>query len=118
MRKCLLILLFLLFGCSKEITFTQVSMQEGLNMMQQDQNYILLDVRRIDEYEQFHIPNAINIPNEMIDETIIQQLPDKKQTIYVYCRSGNRSKQASQKLVDLGYEHVIEIGGIIDYPYE
>lgn len=86
--------------------------------MKEDSGFILLDVRRTDEFEEGHIPGAINIPNESIGTEEIAELPDQKQTIYVYCRSGNRSKQASQKLVDLGYTNVIEFGGIIDYSGE
>ena len=98
--------------------YKQVSMEEGLELMEADSDYILLDVRRDDEFEEGHIPGAINIPNESIGIEEIAELPDKNQTIYVYCRSGNRSKQASQKLVDLGYTDVIEFGGIIDYSGE
>ena len=98
--------------------YKQVSMEEGLELMEADSDYILLDVRRDDEFEEGHIPGAINIPNESIGTEDIAELPDKNQTIYVYCRSGNRSKQASQKLVDLGYTDVIEFGGIIDYSGE
>ena len=99
-------------------SYQQVSMEEGLELMKEDSGYILLDVRRDDEFEEGHIPGAINIPNESIGTEEIAELPDKNQTIYVYCRSGNRSKQASQKLVDLGYKDVIEFGGIIDYSGE
>ena len=98
--------------------FQQLSMQEGLELMEADSDYILLDVRRIDEFEAGHIPGAINIPNESIGTEEIAELPDKNQTIYVYCRSGNRSKQAANKLVQLGYTNVIEFGGIIDYSGE
>ena len=98
--------------------YKQVSMEEGLELMEADSDYILLDVRRDDEFEEGHIPGAINIPNESIGTEEIAEFPDQKQTIYVYCRSGNRSKQASQKLVDLGYTDVIEFGGIIDYSGE
>ena len=98
--------------------YKQVSMEEGLELMEADSDYILLDVRRDDEFEEGHIPGAINIPNESIGTEEIAELPDKNQTIYVYCRSGNRSKQASQKLVDLGYTDVIEFGCIIDYSGE
>lgn len=99
-------------------SYQQVSMEEGLELMKEDSGYILLDVRRDDEFEEGHIPGAINIPNESIGTEEIAELPDKSQAIYVYCRSGNRSKQASQKLVDLGYTNVIEFGGIIDYSGE
>ena len=98
--------------------YKQVSMEEGLELMEADSDYILLDVRRDDEFEEGHIPGAINIPNESIGTEEIAELLDKNQTIYVYCRSGNRSKQASQKLVELGYTNVIEFGGIIDYSGE
>ena len=93
--------------------YKQVSMEEGLELMEADSDYILLDVRRDDEFEEGHIPGAINIPNESIGTEEIAELPDKNQTIYVYCRSGNRSKQASQKLVDLGYTDVTEFRVII-----
>lgn len=102
-------------GAGKQPAFQQISMKEGLERMESDTDYILLDVRRIDEFEAGHIPGAINVPNESIGTEEIAQLPDKNQNIYVYCRSGNRSKQASRKLAELGYINIIEIGGIIDY---
>jgi rhodanese-related sulfurtransferase len=74
-----------------------------------------LDVRHADEYADGHIKGAINIDNDVIGANKLEELPDKEQTIYVYCRSGNRSKQAAKKLVSLGYTDVIEIGGIIDW---
>ena len=90
-----------------------VSMNEIKTIMEENENYIILDVRTIEEYNEGHIPNAICIPNETIDESIIEQLPDKEQLILIYCRSGNRSKQATQKLQNLGYTNLIEFGGII-----
>ena len=98
--------------------FQQVSMQEGLDLMKEDSDYILLDVRRADEFEEGHIPGAINIPNESIGAEEIEELPDKNQNIYVYYRSGNRSKQASARLAELGYTNIIEFGGINDYSGE
>ena len=77
-----------------------------------------MDVRRPDEFAEKHIPGAINIPNEIIGTEDIKELPNKKQLILVYCRSGNRSKQASEKLVKLGYTNIVEFGGIIDWPGE
>ena len=87
-------------------------------MMQSETDYIVLDVRTEQEYASGHIPGAVNIPNETIVSGAIQQLPDKEQLILVYCRSGNRSKQASEKLVNLGYTNIVEFGGINDWSGE
>lgn len=102
-------------SASSELSFQQISMDAAITQMAEEDNSILLDVRTPEEFADGHIPGAINIPNESIGENDITELPDKEQRIYVYCRSGNRSKQASAKLVNLGYTNVIEIGGIIDY---
>jgi rhodanese-related sulfurtransferase len=90
-------------------------MDEGLGMMKDEKNYIILDVRRPDEYSEGHIPGAINVPNEEIGTAEIAALPDKSQLIFVYCRSGRRSKEAAEKLVALGYTNIVEFGGILDY---
>ena len=95
-----------------------VSMDEIVNIMSENQNYIILDVRTVEEYNNGHIPNAICIPNETISEDVINKLPNKEQLILIYCRSGNRSKQAAQKLIKLGYTNLIEFGGIIDWKGE
>lgn len=95
-----------------------VSMEEITTIMQGNTNYIILDVRTIEEYNQGHIPNAICIPNETIDETVTTKLPNKDQLILIYCRSGNRSKQAALKLQQLGYTNLVEFGGIIDWEGE
>ena len=86
--------------------------------MNSQSGYIILDVRRVDEFSAGHIPGAINIPNESIGNEEISALPDKGQLILVYCRSGNRSKQASEKLAALGYTNIVEFGGIMDWPGE
>jgi rhodanese-related sulfurtransferase len=99
-------------------TYTCISQEEAKNLMDTETGYIILDVRRQDEYDAGHIPNAVLLPNETLAETAESVLKDKDQLILVYCRSGNRSKQASQKLADLGYTNVKEFGGIIDWPYD
>lgn len=98
--------------------YTQISMEEAMELMETEENYIILDVRTLEEYQAGHIPGAIVVPNETIGTNEISELPDKEQMILVYCRSGNRSKQASEKLVKLGYTNVLEFGGIIDWPGE
>ena len=121
MRKWIpfLLLLFLLAGCTasneQENSYRQISMDEAVTMMEEESGYIILDVRTPEEFRERHIPNAINIPNETIGSEDIQELPDKDQLILVYCRSGNRSKQASGKLAELGYTNIVEIGGINDW---
>ena len=98
--------------------YRQISMDEAVKMMKDEKNYIILDVRRPDEYAEGHIPGAINVPNENIGTSGIPELPDKAQLILVYCRSGRRSKEASEKLVKLGYTNVVEFGGILDWKGE
>ena len=114
--------LLILAGCSvpmeQEASYRQISMDEAITMMETERNYIILDVRTPEEFAEKHIPHAINIPNEAIGTAEIRELPDKEQLILVYCRSGNRSKQASEKLVKLGYTNIVEFGGINDWPGE
>ena len=99
-----------------KLTYKSVSMDEGLKMMADSSGYILLDVRRPDEFAAGHIPGAVLFTNELMKKADAENLlTNKSQRIYVYCRSGRRSKEASQKLVDYGYSDVIEIGGILDY---
>ncbi len=97
-------------------TFKSVSMEEGLKLMASDKDFVLLDVRTPEEYAAGHIPGAIQLTNETFTKQDAEKLlRNKGQTIYVYCRSGRRSKQSSQKLIDFGYMDVIEIGGILSY---
>ncbi|MBQ8665602.1 MAG: rhodanese-like domain-containing protein, partial [Lachnospiraceae bacterium] len=121
------LLMFSLFGCGVasqksdgdgmvyEPKYTQISQDEAKLMMQDDDGHVIVDVRRADEYAEGHIPGAILIPNEEIGTKEPEELPDKNQIILVYCRSGRRSKEASQKLADMGYVNVYEFGGIIDW---
>lgn len=102
----------------REGSYQQISMDEAVAMMENETDYIILDVRTPQEFAEKHIPNAINIPNETIGEKNIPELPREDQLILVYCRSGNRSKQASEKLVALGYTNVYEFGGINDWTGE
>ena len=103
---------------SVSIDFTSITMEEAKDIFATEGDYIILDVRRADEFSQGHIPGAINIANEDIIDTEPAELKDKNQTIYVYCRSGNRSKQASAKLAAMGYTSIVECGGIIDWTGE
>ena len=84
----------------------------GSVCMTKDDGHIIIDVRRQDEYDEGHIPGAVLIPNESISDKQPEELPDLNQIILVYCRSGRRSKEASQKLANIGYTNVYEFGGI------
>jgi len=123
MKKVLPIFLavLLLVGCAapaEEISYRQISMTDAVTMMEEESGYIILDVRTLEEFADKHIPGAVNIPNETIGTDEIPELPDKDQLVLVYCRSGNRSKQASEKLAALGYTNIVEFGGINDWPGE
>jgi rhodanese-related sulfurtransferase len=121
LRRALLCLAapLLLAGCGVGTVegpgYTQISQEEAARMMEREDGCVIVDVRRLYEYEESHIPGAVLIPNESIGQEPPELLPDKDQIILVYCRSGNRSKQAAQKLADLGYTRVYEFGGILDW---
>ena len=120
-------MMFSLFGCGKifqkldgddmvyKPRYVHISPDEAKLMMTYDDGHVIVDVRRADEYANGHIPGAILIPNESIIDTPPEELPDKKQIILVYCRTGRRSKEASQKLADMGYMNVYEFGGIEEW---
>lgn len=95
-----------------------ISQDEAKRIMDNESGYIILDVRRDDEFELGHIPNAINLPLEYIEDLAENELPDKSQMLLVYCRSGRRSKMAAGILDSLGYTNVLEFGGILDWKYD
>jgi rhodanese-related sulfurtransferase len=103
---------------SAAANYQQITQEKAKKMMQADDGHIIVDVRRQDEYDSGHIPGAIFIPNESIGTEQPKELPDLDQVILIYCRSGRRSKEASQKLADMGYTHIYEFGGIIDWTGE
>lgn len=123
-----LLCLLLLVGCSGQTNteeskaegnaYTQISAEEAKTMMDEQESYILLDVRTQEEYAEGHIEEAILIPDHEIAERAEKELTDKEMIILIYCRSGRRSKLAAQNLADLGYTNVYEFGGIIDWPYD
>ena len=129
MKKMLpfLLLLLLMTGCAQKLdgdgmvgktTYVQIDQDKAKAMMALNDGHVIVDVRRQDEYDAGHIPGAILIPNESITDTRPEQLPDLEQIILVYCRSGRRSKEAAQKLADMGYKNIYEFGGIIDWTGE
>ncbi|MEE1219093.1 MAG: rhodanese-like domain-containing protein [Ruminococcus sp.] len=103
---------------ASKAVYEQITSEQAKNLMDTQTNYIILDTRTDSEFAQGHIKDAILIPYDEIAEQAGSKLPDKNQLILVYCRSGNRSKKASQTLAELGYTNVKEFGGIIDWQYE
>ena len=98
--------------------YQQITAEEAKKIMDSGEEHIILDTREQDEFDEGHIPGAILIPYTEIDNKADEMLPDKDAQILVYCRSGRRSKIASESLSKLGYTNVKEFGGIIDWPYE
>ena len=126
MKKLIFLLLaaMLLTACGQteekeqEAVYVNITAQEAREIMDTREGYVILDVRTQEEYNQGHIPGAILIPDTEIEAKAEEVLTDKDQLILVYCRSGRRSKLASEILVELGYTNIMEFGGIIDWPYE
>ena len=119
MKKILILALSLfLAGCMVTKTsetsgsYKTISSKEAQQMIEDNKDALILDVRTAAEYESGHIPNAVNLSNEDIQAGKVDSLKDKSQLIMVYCRSGNRSRQAAQKLAELGYTNVVDFGGI------
>lgn len=118
---CLIFVLIILVGCGghemDKIEYTRISTTEAASVMESRQeDYLLVDVREVEEFVEGHIQGAINLPlSTILEEDVNDILPNKSQTIFIYCRSGNRSQTASAKLCELGYTNIIEMGGIIDW---
>ena len=105
-------------GKEQEAMYVNITVQEAKTIMDTEEGYVILDTRTREEYDQGHIPGAIQISHDEITEKAEEVLTDKDQLILVYCRSGRRSKIAAEALVELGYTNIKEFGGIIDWPYE
>ena len=126
MKKLIFLLLavMMLTACGQDkendqgAVYVNITAEEAKQIMDNEEGYIILDVREQDEYDAGHIPGAIVISHEEIAEKAEEVLTDKDQLILVYCRSGRRSKIAAEALVELGYTNIKEFGGIIDWPYE
>lgn len=126
--KCVLstfMTLLLLTGCGgtepaqpTQAAYQQIT-QETAKEMMDTQEVVILDVREQYEYDSSHISEAVLLPvGTITEETAAAVIDDLETVVLVYCRSGNRSKTASQALADLGYINVYEFGGINDWPYE
>ena len=117
----LLTLGLLLTACGSaepENSYEMITPQQAKQIMDSREDIVILDVRTQEEYGEKHIPGAVLLPLDDVEQKAHVVLPEKDQTILVYCRSGRRSKLAAEALVKLGYTNIREFGGIIHWPYE
>jgi rhodanese-related sulfurtransferase len=102
----------------------QVSIAELKAAMDRDEDIVILDVREPDEYTVAHIPDSINIPRGLLEFSIWKVVPDKKQKIFVYCKTGARAALATKALNEIGYQGAVAVntGGVAwvkaGYPVE
>lgn len=101
----------------EENAYHKITAEEAKTKIEEG-NVTILDVRTEEEYQSSHIPGAMLLPLDKIGSEPPKELPDKEADILIYCRSGNRSKQAADRLVKLGYLNIYDFGGIMDWPYE
>ena len=116
-----LVFLVAISGCSAEekgSVYMNINAEKAKEMMDNLEEFVLLDARSEEEFLEGHIPGATVIPHDEIEERAESEIPEKDVPVFVYCRSGRRSKIAAEALVSLGYSEVYEFGGIIDWPYE
>jgi len=99
-------------------TVMNLSAEQGKAMMDEDPTIILVDVRTQEEYIEEHIPGALLVPVDELESLAPEMIPDKEASYIIYCRSGNRSATAAQQLIELGYQNIYDMGGIINWPYE
>lgn len=128
MRKILAVLVLLaaafsIAGCDgdthedrkEQAKYRRITADEAQVLMQREQDYLILDVRSPEEYAEGHIPHAINIPMDAFGEEAPRELPDRNQTIFVYCVRGVRSMNVANRLAHMGYKNIVEMGGIQDW---
>ena len=88
----------------------RIGVSDAIQMMEELDNYVILDVRTEAEYEANHIDGAMLIPVAEIKNRAEAEIPDKDVTIFVYCQSGMRSADASRTLASMGYTNVYNMG--------
>lgn len=113
-----LIIVMVLVACQSQTQIQSIDGDTVYQMLQDHTDFVLVDVREQDEYDEGHIPNSVLIPLETIEEDFEKKVPSKDIKIVVYCRSGRRSKEAYDKIVKLGYKDVYDLGGIQDWTYD
>ena len=122
-KRCIIIFILIIFvtsmfaGCGA--TYHHITVDEAQQMMKTETNYIIVDVRTPEEYNKKHIPNAVLLPIDDIKKgNVSDVLPDKNQTLLIYCWTGRRAEDSAALLADMGYENVYEFGGLVDWTGE
>lgn len=117
MKKVIIVLITLLVcvvsGCEKKHSL--ISYDDTIKKV--SEGAVIIDVRTKEEYEEKHIDNAVFLPLDKIDE-IKTLIPDKEEVIIVYCKSGNRSKQAYDELKEMGYKNIYDLGAMSNYKFD
>ena len=120
----LVLTLLVLGACGKnkdkkeKVLYNQITMDQAKKMIKVDDGHVIVDVREQKEYDEGHIPKAINIPSDSIGTEKPSQLPDTDQVILIYCRSGKKSKEVAMKLYKMGYTNIYEFEAFIDWDGE
>lgn len=113
-----LVMMFVVVGCSSSTDIQSIDGDKVYQMIQNKDDFVLVDVREQDEYDAGHIEGAMLIPLGTIETDFVKTVPSKDQMIVVYCRTGRRSQEAYAKIKDLGYQDVYDLGGIVDWKYD
>ena len=101
-------------GCGKN--YKHISIEEAQQMMNTESNYLIVDVRTKKEYDTKHVPGAVLLPIEEIrNGNVTEVLPDKNQTLMIYCWTGRRAEDSAIMLANMGYKNVYEFGGLINW---
>ena len=114
--KKVLILFFVFISCQNNEKFDLLDYKEFKKQVENN-NVQLFDVRTPEEYIMGHIEGAINVDfkNDEVFNSFFNDL-NKSDTIYLYCRSGNRSKKSADKLISLGFQKIYDLdGGFIEW---
>ena len=115
LSSLMILIVALCAGCGEKITYKHLTQDEAVKMIADKTDALVLDVRTADEFEKKHIPNAISVPLEELRSGNFSSMPDKNQTILIYCWTGRRAQDSAQVLVDNGYKNVYEFGGLTDW---
>lgn len=103
-----------------DMAVRDITPRDAMRRIEAGDEVVLLDVRTPAEFAEKRIPGSVNLPIEPVDEVTAKAatvIPDKRATVYVYCRSGRRSRNAVEALQKLGYRNAHNLGGVNDWPY-